>query len=173
MRPEKEFLVDEVASYLEKGDYLYLADYTGISVLETAELRSALIKEDAEFHVVKNSAFKVAAKRHELPDFGDALNGPTAIVVGGNNPSGVAKALLAFKEKKDKIEIKFGLLGDRQLTPEEIAELSKLPSLEALRGQLLGLLNTPAQQTVRVLNAVPQNLLNVLAAKERQGDTAA
>ena len=173
MRPEKEFLVSEVTTYLKNGEYLYLADYTGISVLETAELRDALVKQDAEFHVVKNSAFKVAAERCQLPDFGDALNGPTAIIIGGKNPSGVAKALLDFHEKKDKIVIKAGLLGDKQLSTEEITTLSKLPSLEALHAQLLGLLNTPAQQTVRVLNAVPQDLLNLLAAKQRKGDEAA
>ena len=173
MRPEKKLLVNEVASYLENCEYVYLADYTGISVLETAELRDALFKHDAQFHVVKNSAFKVAAKRCELPGLGDALTGPTAVIVGGNNPSGVAKVLIAFHEDKDKIVIKTGLLGDRLLTPEEITTLSKLPSLDALRGQLLGLLNTPAQQTVRVLNAVPQDLLNLLAAKLRKEEDAA
>ena len=173
MRPEKELLVNEVTTYLEAGEYLYLADYTGISVLETAELRDVLFKQDAEFHVVKNSAFKVAAERRNLPDFGDALNGPTAIIMGGKNPSGVAKALFAFQKDKDKIEIKAGLLGDRALTLDEIKTLSKLPSLDALRAQLLGLLSTPAQQMVRVLNAVPQDLINVLAAKQHKDEDAA
>ena len=91
MRPEKKYLVEEVGEHLKKSDYVYLANYERITVDETAQLRASLAEHNAEFHVVKNSIFGVAAGERELPDVSEHLKGPTAIVVGGDNPSGVAK----------------------------------------------------------------------------------
>lgn len=169
MRPEKELLVSEADKHLSKSDYVFLTNYERITVDETATLRSSLAAENAEFHVVKNSIFQQAAQRRNLPDLGEWLAGPTAIVVGGNNPSGVAKVLQKFFKDKEKVELKAGAMGDRVLTAADIETLASLPGLAELKAQLLGLLNTPARQLVTVLNAVPQGMLNVLQAKADQG----
>ncbi len=171
MRPEKKYLVEEVSRHLSKSDYLFLADYRRITVAEVSELRRSLSEEAAEFHVVKNSILNVAAREKELPDLREHLQGPVAIVVGGENPSAVAKVLKKFFKEKEKVQIKGGVWGDRMLTAEEIDRLAELPPFDVLRAQLLGLLNTPAQQTVTVLSAAPVALLNVLKAKS--GKTAA
>ena len=168
MRPEKQYLVDEANTHLEKSDYVYLTNYERITVEEIAELRSQLSEHNAEFHVVKNSIFGVAAAAKNLPDLGEHLNGQTAIIVGGDNPSGVAKLIGEFFKKKDKVEMKAGILNERALTKEEIEALAKLPGLEVLRAQLLSLLLQPATGFVRVINAVPQGLVNVLQAKVRK-----
>lgn len=168
MRPEKQYLVEEVNTHLAKSDYVYLTNYERITVDEIADLRSQLAEHNAEFHVIKNSIFGVAAAAKELPDLSEHLNGQTAIVVGGDNPSGVAKVVGEFFKKKEKVEMKAGILNDRALTKEEIEALAKLPGLEVLRAQLLGLLTQPATGMVRVINAVPQSLVNVLQAKVRK-----
>ena len=170
MRPEKKYLVEEVSRHREKSDFVFLADYNTVNVAEIAELRGSLNSEEAEFHVVKNSILNVAARERNLPDLDQWLVGPTAVVVGGTNPSGVAKILKKFSDDKKKLEVKVAVLGDRTLTPEEVKELADLPSLEVLRAQLLGLLNQPAQGMVRVLAAGPVSLLNVLQAKSEQGE---
>lgn len=169
MREEKKYLSESVAKHLKKSDYVFLADYAKVTVVDIAELRANLAKHDAEFHVVKNSAFHAATKQTLRPDFSEYLNGQVAIVVGGKNPSGAAKVLVDFRKKSEKCSFKAGALGDRVLTGKEIEELSKLPSLEVLRAQLLGLLNTPAQQLLRVCQGVPQGLLNVLDAYSKKG----
>ncbi len=165
MRPEKKYLVEEVSEHLNKSDYVYLVNYERITVEETAELREKLAEHSAEFHVVKNTIFGVSATARELPDLGEYLNGPTAIIVGGNNPAGVAKVLGEFFKKKEKVEVKAGILNEKVLDKVQIEALAKLPGLESLRGQLLGLLTQPGTNLVRVLNAVPQSVLNVLQAK--------
>lgn len=167
MRPEKQYLVEEVNNHLNKSDYVYLANYDRITVEETAELRSALAQHNAEFHVVKNSILGVAANARALPDMSAHLSGPTAIIVGGEDPSGVAKVLGEFFKKKEKVDLKVGVLNDKVLEKAQIEVLAKLPGLEALRAQLLGLLNQPGTSLVRVLNAVPQSVVNVLQAKVR------
>ena len=87
MRPEKKYLVAEIDKHLEKSSYVYLTNYERITVDEIAELREALSQHDAEFHVIKNNIFGVAATARNLPDLSEYLQGQTAIVVGGNNPS--------------------------------------------------------------------------------------
>jgi len=165
MRPEKQFLVDEINAHLDKSDYVFVADYQRATVPDIADLRSKLAAEEAEFHVIKNNILKVAARDRGFPELDDHLTGQNAIVIGGNNPSGVAKVLAKFFDTANKIEVKVGVLSSQKLEKDDFLALSKLPSLEALRAQLLGLLSQPAQQMVFVLNAVPQSVLNVLQAK--------
>ena len=167
MRPEKRYLVAEIDKHLDKSSYVYLTNYERITVDEIAELREKLSQHNAEFHVIKNNIFGVAANSRNLPDMSEHLRGQTAIVVGGDNPSGVAKSVIEFFEKKEKVEFKAGILEEKALTKEEISALAKLPGLDSLRAQLLGLLSQPASGLVRVINAVPQNLVNVLQAKVR------
>lgn len=165
MRVEKKYIVEEISRHLDKSDYVFLTDFARLTVAETAELRASLAQHDAEFHVVKNSIFQVAAKERNLPDLSEFLTGQTALVVGGPNPSEVAKVLTKFFKEKDKVEVKVGVLSDQTVSKEEVSALAQLPSLDVLRAQLLSLLSTPATQMVRVIVAAPQSLLNVLQAK--------
>ena len=168
MRPEKKYMVEEVSAHLGKSDYVFLTNYHRITVEEVSRLRGNLAEESAEFHVVKNSILNVAAREKNLPDLREHMAGPVAIVVGGENPSGVAKILKKFFKEKEKVEIRGGVWGDRLLSREEIDQLADLPSLEVLRGQLLGLFSAPAQRMVTVLAAAPVSLLNVLKAKSEK-----
>jgi large subunit ribosomal protein L10 len=168
MQPEKKFLVDEVGAYLDKSDYVFLADFQRVTVAETEELRRALASLGAEFHVVKNRILKIAAQERDIAVDSDKLRGPTAIVVGGDNAPGVAKALEKFFKDKKKLEVKGGVLENSTLSADQIADLAKLPPADVLKAQLLGLFNQPATQMVRIIQAVPQGLLNVLQAKADQ-----
>jgi large subunit ribosomal protein L10 len=170
MRAEKKYLIDEVEIHLKKSDYVILANYNGMTVADAAELRTRLAAEKAEYHVVKNSSLRVAAKSLGLPDIEGALIGPTAIVVGGKNSAGVAKVLKQFFKDKQKIVVKAGVLSKKLISQKDVERLAEMPSLDTLRAQLLGLLNQPASMFVRVINAVPQGLVNVLQAKVRAAD---
>jgi large subunit ribosomal protein L10 len=170
MRAEKQYLISEVETHLKKSDYVILANFTGVSVADTADLRKKLAAEKAEFHVVKNSSLRVAAKSLGLPELDTSLTGPTAIVVGGKNSPGVAKVLKTFFKEKQKLQVKVGVLSKKLISASDVDALADMPSLEILRAQLLGLLNQPASMFVRVLNAAPSGLVNVLQAKVRAAE---
>ena len=153
MRAEKKFLIDEVTGHLKKYDYVILTNFTKLTVADTAELRKRLSPEKAEFHVVKNSSFRVAAKAFGLPEVDKTLIGQTAVVVGGKNPAGVAKVLKKFIEEKQKLEVKIGVLDKKVMNAAELSKLADLPSFEVLRSQFLGLLMQHASAFVRVLDA--------------------
>lgn len=172
MRTEKKYLVEEVDRHLAKSSYVYLVNYTRLTVSDTADLRALLSKDGAEFHVVKSSILLVAAQQRELPDLAPFFGGQIAIIVGGKNPAGVAKTIGEYFKAKEKVEVKGGVLDGVALTPDEVKTLAALPPIEVLKAQLLGLLNTPAQGLVTVLNAVPQSILNVLQAHSDKGEAA-
>jgi large subunit ribosomal protein L10 len=153
MRAEKQYLISEVETHLKKSDYVILANFTKVTVGDTAELRKRLAAEKAEFHVVKNSSLRVAAKALGLPDIDASLTGPTAIVVGGKNSAGVAKILKKFFDDKQKLEIKVGVMDKKLISAADLAKIAALPSFEALRSQFLGLLTSNAGAFVRVLDA--------------------
>lgn len=153
MRVEKQYLISEVETHLKKSDYVILANFTKVTVSDVAELRNRLSAEKAEFHVVKNSSLRVAAKALGLPDFEGSLTGPTAVVVGGKNPAGVAKILKKFFEEKQKLEVKVGVMDKKVITAADLAKIADLPPLEGLRSQLLGLFMQTAASFVRVIDA--------------------
>ena len=153
MRAEKQYLVAEVETHLKKSDYVILTNFTGVTVSDVAELRAELVKENAEFHVVKNSSLRVAAKAMGLPEFEAALAGPTAIVVGGENTAGVAKILKQFFTTKQKLELKVGVMEKKLVTAEVLAAIADLPPFDVLRAQFLSLLTSNAASFVRLLDA--------------------
>ena len=153
MRAEKNYLIAEVETHLKKSDYVILANFSKVTVADVADLRGKLAVENAEFHVVKNSSLRVAAKALGLPEFEGALTGPTAVVVGGKNSAGVAKILKKFFEDKQKLEIKVGVMEKKLITAADLAKIADLPPFEALRSQLLGLFMQNAAAFVRVLDA--------------------
>jgi len=153
MRAEKKYLIDEVTGHLKKSDYVILTNFTKLTVADAAELRKRLAPEKAEFHVVKNSSFRVAAKAFGLPEVDKSLSGQTAVVVGGKNPAGVAKVLKKYIQDKQKLEVKVGMLDKKVFTAGELDKLAELPSFEVLRSMFLGLLTMQAAAFVRVLDA--------------------
>jgi len=153
MRAEKQYLIAEVETHLKKSDYVILANFSKVTVADVADLRSKLAAEKAEFHVVKNSSLRVAAKALGLPDIEASLTGPTAVVVGGKNPAGVAKVLKKFFTDKQKLEIKVGVIEKKTITASDLSIMADLPSLDVLRAQLLGLFSQNAAAFVRVLDA--------------------
>ncbi len=92
--------------------------------------------------------------------------------MGGKNSAGVAKILKQFFKDKQKIEVKAGVLSRKLISAKDVERLADMPSLDVLRAQLLGLLNQPASAFVRVVNAVPQGIVNVLQAKVRASQSS-
>ncbi|MDR0679564.1 MAG: 50S ribosomal protein L10 [Puniceicoccales bacterium] len=167
MRDEKKLLAKWICGQLDKSNYVFVTDFSRVTVKDVSELRRELSKEAGEFHVVKNSILSIAANERLLPLPQSILCGQNAIVVGGNNPSEIAKIIKKFHKisNGEKFSVKGGVLDDAELSCTDIDALAELPSKEVLRGQLLSMLSAPARGCVCVLNAVPQSMLNVLQAK--------
>jgi large subunit ribosomal protein L10 len=172
MREEKKYLVEEAAGYLAQSDYLFVAEFNRLTVADVAALRNSLREKMAEYHVVKNSVLSLAIKSSGLPSLPrEALRGFTAIVSGGNDPSGTAKILDAFSNEKgreDKLNLKCGVLSGNVLSANDIVKLSRLPSLGELRSQFLSGLQAAAKNFLLVCNAAMRDIVQILLAQSEK-----
>ncbi|MDR2738039.1 MAG: 50S ribosomal protein L10 [Puniceicoccales bacterium] len=170
MRNEKKLLVKEIEKHLDKSNYVFFTDFRGVTVAEVSSLRKNLRSEDGEFHVVKKTLLRKAAEIRSLPMPENEFDGQIAIVVGGKNPAGVAKVLRDFHRasKEEKLAVRGGVLDGKLLAVGDVNTLSELPGMDVLRAQFLSLLCAPSTKLVRMLNAVPQSMLNVLQARAKE-----
>jgi large subunit ribosomal protein L10 len=169
MRAEKQLITKEYVSRLNASPFLLVVDYQGLTVGQFTELRKRLDRAGSEMHVVKNSIFRIAAKEAGVGDLTGALTGQLAVVTGQRDISAAAKALKTFSSEFDKPKVKFGYLNNKRIETVEVLALADLPSIEVLRGKLLGLLQAPASQLVRLLNTPAGQLARVLQARADKG----
>ena len=169
MRAEKQNISAEYVTRLNASPYFIVVDYQGLKVGPITELRKRLHKTGAEMHVVKNSIFRIAAKEAGVADLTGTLNGQLAVVTGRQDVSAAAKVVKSFSAEFDKPKFKFGFLNNQRLESKDLIMLADLPSMEILRGTLLGMLNTPATSLVRILNTPASQLARVLQAKVDKG----
>src|ERR1044072_1162551 len=169
MRLEKKILTKEYVTRLNASPFFIVVDYKGLSVGHMTELRKRLLKAGAEVHVVKNSIFRIAAKEAGVADLNGTMAGQLAVVSGQKDISDAAKVVKPFNSEFDKLKVKFGFLNNQRLADSDIIALADLPSIEVLRGKLLGVLNAPATKLVVLLNTPGSQLARVLQAKVEKG----
>ena len=169
MRAEKQSINSEYLKRLNGSPFFIVVDYRGLNVGHFTELRKRLRSTGAEVHVVKNSVFRIAAKESGAAALGSSLAGQLAMVTGPRDISAAAKVLKTFQAEFDRPKIRFGSLNNRRLETAEVQMLADLPSLEVLRGKLLGLLQAPASPLARLLNTPGTQLVRVLQARVDKG----
>lgn len=170
MRAEKQYITAEYVTRLNASPFFLVVDYTGLTVGQFTELRKRLRGGGSEVHVVKNSIFRVAAQEAGLPDLTGSLAGQLAVVTGQRDVSLAAKVVKTFASEFEKPKVRFGYLKDRRLEALEINTLADLPSMEVLRGKLLGVLQAPATKLVALLQTPASQLARVLAARVAKGE---
>jgi len=170
MRPEKQNLTKEYVTRLNASPFFIVVDYKGLKVGHMTELRKRLNKAGAEVHVVKNSIFRIAAKESGVTDLNGSMTGQIAVVTGQKDISTTAKVVKTFGSEFDKLKVKFGYLNNSRLADADILSLADLPSMEVLRANLLGVLNAPATKMVTLLNTPASQLARVLQAKVEKGE---
>jgi len=117
--------------------------------------------------VTKNTLLRRAAEGSEVAHISAHFKGPTAVAISYGDPVGLAKILVDYAKENEIFKLRGAVLDGRPLGQAEIATLATLPSLEALRGKLLGLLQAPAGQLARLLAAPGAQLARVIEARRK------
>ena len=165
MRSEKQFLVKQISEMIGDADYVYFVSYSGLKVKEMSELRNQLAAQNASCHVLKNTLIKKAGELLKIDGLDQVdLTLGTAMVCGKGDCGAVAKLLVEFGKKNNKLAAKGGYMEGEILTNRQVADLADLPSKPVLQAMLLGVLQAPARNLVSVLNAKAVSVLNVLNA---------
>ena len=144
---------------------------SGLSVAEATDLRRQIREAGASFKVTKNRLARLALEGTKFQALQSLLTGPTAMAFS-LDPVAAAKVCVEFANKNDKLTIIGGALGGQMLDPEGVKGLAKLPSLDELRGTLVGLLQAPATKLAGVTQAPAGQLARVFSAYGSQGEAA-
>jgi large subunit ribosomal protein L10 len=169
-KADKERVVEELTERLRSAEALLVADYRGLTNSQLAGLRVELLKHGAKLTVVKNTLTRRAAEAAGSDALLAMLEGPTAIafVESDGNPVAVAKALSDAAKETKILTLRGGVLSGSSITGDEIERLAKLPPLDVLQAQLVGVIVAPLTQLAAVLNAPLQNLVGLIDARITQ-----
>lgn len=161
-REQKAVAIEEIAAHIDESHAIFAVDYRGISVPQVAELRAKLRDADATFTVVKNSLTERAADQAGAQTLKDYLAGPTALTFVRGDAATAAKAIADYARVTQLLPFKGGLMDGDSLDIEQLRSLSRLPSREALYGQLVGVVASPVSGLVRTLSALVGGLASAL-----------
>ncbi len=167
-RDQKAAAIAEIAAHIDESQAVFAVDYKGISVPQAAELRAKLRESDATFKVVKNSLTERAADQAGAVTLKELLQGPTALTFVRGDIATAAKALADYGRATQLLPFKGGLMDGAPLDSDQIRSLSRLPSREALYGQLVGVVAAPVSGLVRTLGALVGGLAVALGQVQRE-----
>jgi large subunit ribosomal protein L10 len=171
-RIKKQQLVETLRRVLAETTCVVVAHQSGLSVAEATQLRRQVRSAGAGFRVTKNRLARRALVGTVFELLSPLFTGPTAIAFS-RDPVAAAKVVVEFANRNDKLTIVGGGLAGRQMDPAGVRELASLPSLGELRGQLVGLLQTPGTRLAVALQATPGQIARVLAARAEHAGAAA
>lgn len=166
-RAEKDQMVEQYGKRFAEDSIFVVVRYPGLTVAEMTELRAKVRESGARINVVKNSLAKRALQGTAVEGLSPMLTGPVGLA-SAQDPS-VAKAVYEFTKTNKKLVIVGGAMGSHILDQAGVEQLAKLPSLDELRGQLIGLIQAPAQKIAGVVAAPAGQLARVVGAYAKKG----
>jgi large subunit ribosomal protein L10 len=171
-RAQKADSIEELKGVFAGAGAVIVTHYMGLTVAEMSELRTRLRKDGAKLKVVKNRLAQKAMDGASGEAGENLFKGPVAIAYA-KDPVAAAKVTIQYAKDNEKFTIVGAVLGKTVLNADGVKSLSTLPSLDQMRGTLIGLIQAPATKVAGVLAAPAGNLARVFNAYATKDDAAA
>ena len=162
-RSQKADAVAQLNAVFNEAGVVVVTRNLGLSVAQSTDLRQKMREAGGTYKVAKNRLAKLALKDTDYAGIADFLTGPTALGYS-EDPVAAAKVVVDFAKTNDRLEVVGGSMGDQVLDEAGVKALASMPSLDELRGTLVGLINAPATKIARVVNAPATKLARVFGA---------
>ena len=163
-RSEKKEFVQKLKDEIDSSSSVIVAHYSGLTVEESEQLRSEMRSNGAKFKVTKNRLTKLALEQTQFKDIADLFTGPTAIAFS-DDPVAPAKVAVSFEKKLEKFKIIGGGYDGEKIDLEKINFLATLPSIDELRGKIIGLISAPAQKIALIVKEPASQMARLVSAK--------
>ncbi len=171
-RTEKREFVASLATVFAETSMVVVTRNDGLTVADVTDLRRKVRAAGATYKVAKNRLATLALDGTRFDGIAPLLKGPTALSWSAD-PVAVTKVLVEFAKTNEKLVLLGGALGAQALDVNGLKALAELPSLDALRAQLVGLISTPATRIAGVLQAPAGQLARVFGAYAKTGEADA
>ncbi|HWV56001.1 MAG TPA: 50S ribosomal protein L10 [Longimicrobiales bacterium] len=171
-REKKAETVQAFVDRVRDAKGIYLTDFTQLDVKSITDLRSRFRGVGAEYVVIKNTLARRALEQLDLPDIARFFTGPTAVVIGREDPISAVKVLEEFAQQHNqRPAVKVGVVEKREFSAEDVSRLAKLPPRDQILAELAGALQAPLAQVAYVLQARLIEFAGLLEALrvEREG----
>jgi len=162
-RAQKAEVVESLNGLFNEAGSVVVAHYTGLTVAEMSDLRARMREAGASFKVAKNRLVVRALQGTAAEPIAHLFKGPTGIAFS-QDPIAASKVAAAFAKENKKLVILGGVVGETALDVEGVKALAELPSLDELRGKIVGLLQAPATKVAGVVQAPASQLARVISA---------
>lgn len=164
-RAEKKEFVNNFNVSIGSAKILLVSHYRGLTVSEISELRRLIKEQNANFKVTKNTLAKLALKDTCYEKLEKFFSGPTAVTYS-DDPASAAKAVFNFSKENQNLEILGGAIGDKELTTDEIETLACLPSIDALKAKIVGVISSPLRNIACLINQSSRSIVTLISKKE-------
>ena len=165
-RSEKKELVQKLKDELESSSSVIVTHYSGLTVSESEQLRSEMRINGAKFKVTKNRLTKLALEQTQFKDLINLFSGPTAIAYS-DDPVAPAKVAVNFEKKLENFKIIGGGYDGKKIDLEKINFLATLPSMDELRGKILGIISAPAQKIASIVKEPAGQIARLVSAQSK------
>jgi large subunit ribosomal protein L10 len=170
-RAEKGEAITALNQVFKDTGTVVVAQYAGLTVADMTSLRGKMRAAGGGVKVAKNRLVKLALQGTDAVHIADLFKGPTVIAYS-KDPVAAAKVSIDFAKTNEKLVILGGAMGKTNLNPDGVKALASLPSLDELRGKIVGLLQAPASKIARVVAAPAGQVARVVGAYARKGEAA-
>ncbi len=165
-RSEKKEFVQKLKDEIDISSSVIVAHYSGLTVEESEQLRSEMRSNGAKFKVTKNRLTKLALEQTQFKNIVDLFTGPTAIAYS-DDPVAPAKVAVSFEKKYDKFKIIGGAYDGEKIDLKKINFLATLPSMDELRGKIVGLVSAPAQKIASLMKEPAGQIARLVSAQSK------
>jgi large subunit ribosomal protein L10 len=162
-RAEKAESVASLKEVFKASKVVVVAHYSGLSVAQLQNLRKQMKLAGAQVKVAKNRLAKIALKDTDVAAIAPLLKGPTVLAYSGD-PVAAPKVAVDFAKANEAFVILGGSMGKTALDQNGVKALASLPSLDELRGRIVGLLVAPATKIAQLTNAPAAKVARVVQA---------
>jgi len=170
-RAAKKQAIDDLNGVFKSTNVAIVAHYSGLTVAQMQVLRRQMKQAGAAVKVSKNRLAKIALEGTDVVSIGSLLKGPTVIATS-DDPVAAPKVAVEFARTNERFVILGGAMGTTVLNLDGVKALASLPSLDELRGKLVGLIVAPATKLAQLTNAPAAKLARVVQAYASKGEAA-